>query len=189
MSRRASRPPAESAPADALARPPVHALAAPRPREDGWTAARQVDFIEALADSGSVTHAAAAVGMSRESAYRLRRRADAVDFAAAWEAAIAAATRRLADACFERAIHGVEVPILYRGEVVATRRRHSDQLAIFLLRHRDPLVYGALAGPRNYDASKFDPIRQAVARLPALVARLFGRAASLPGPAEGHGRS
>jgi hypothetical protein len=123
-----------------------------------------------------------AVGMSKESAYRLRRRPDAADFTAAWDDALAVSTRLLADACLERAIHGTEVPIVYKGEVVATRTRHSDQLAIFLLRHRDPTHYGDLTGAREFDASVIDPVRNGVARLPALVSRLLGHATRLPRP-------
>ncbi|MFN3388890.1 MAG: hypothetical protein ACK40O_08145 [Allosphingosinicella sp.] len=64
-----------------------------RARRDGWTADRQRVFIEGLAQSGCVGKAAAAAGMSRESAYRLRRRAGAEGFAAAWDACLAARPR------------------------------------------------------------------------------------------------
>ncbi len=60
-----------------------------RARRDGWDAVRQGRFIGWLAQTGSVSEAAARVGRSRESAYRLRRRADAAGFAAAWDAALA----------------------------------------------------------------------------------------------------
>lgn len=59
-------------------------------RHDGWTVCRQLDFLEALARTGSVTLSARAVGMSRESAYRLRGRPHAALFAAAWGRAIGA---------------------------------------------------------------------------------------------------
>ena len=45
-----------------------------RPRHDGWTAERQIAFIEKLADCGSISAAAKHVGMSRESVRKLRRR-------------------------------------------------------------------------------------------------------------------
>jgi hypothetical protein len=60
-----------------------------RIRKDGWTTDRQVKFIIALNKSRSVTRAAAAAGMSRESAYRLRERPGHSDFARAWDAAVA----------------------------------------------------------------------------------------------------
>lgn len=57
-------------------------------RRDGWTPRRQLAFLDVLARTRSVTRAARAVGMSRESAYRLRRRPSAALFAAAWDRAL-----------------------------------------------------------------------------------------------------
>ena len=54
-------------------------------RRDGWTPRRQLAFLDTLARTRCVTRAAAAAGMSRESAYRLRRRPSAALFAAAWD--------------------------------------------------------------------------------------------------------
>jgi hypothetical protein len=59
-------------------------------RADGWTAGRQLRFLGALADTRSVSKAADAAGMSRESAYRLRGRREGVLFAALWDEALAA---------------------------------------------------------------------------------------------------
>jgi hypothetical protein len=42
-------------------------------RHDGWTPEKQREFVEALADSGSVVGAARAVGLSEQNAYALRR--------------------------------------------------------------------------------------------------------------------
>lgn len=64
-----------------------------RARRDGWTPERQRVFIAALARTGCVGRAAAAAGMSRESAYRLRRREGAARFAAAWDSILAARPR------------------------------------------------------------------------------------------------
>ena len=57
-------------------------------RHDGWTSARQAAFIGMLYETRSVVAAAKAVGMGRESAYRLRKRTGAAGFAAAWDAAM-----------------------------------------------------------------------------------------------------
>ncbi len=54
-------------------------------RRDGWTAERQLAFLAALERTRSVTTAARAVGMSRESAYRLRERPAGELFAALWD--------------------------------------------------------------------------------------------------------
>lgn len=56
----AASPPPE--PLDSAALVPVRA------RTDGWTPQRQRAFIEVLADTGSVSAAAEAVGLSREAA-------------------------------------------------------------------------------------------------------------------------
>src|SRR5687768_6731516 len=78
-----------------------------RYRHDGWTPDKQVDFIGRLADCGCVEEAARSVGMSRNSAYALRRRDDAQAFRFAWDAAQDAAIVRLNDAALSRAINGV----------------------------------------------------------------------------------
>jgi len=64
--------------------PPCH-LPIPRPRHDGWTVDKQKIFIRTLAATRNVSRAAAAAGMSRESAYRLRRRAEGVALAQTWD--------------------------------------------------------------------------------------------------------
>ena len=59
-----------------------------RTRRDGWTPARQARFIAQLVRTACVRKAAAAIGLTRESAYRLRRRPGAGSFRAAWDTAI-----------------------------------------------------------------------------------------------------
>lgn len=66
----------------------IHRTSPERGRRDGWTPERQLRFLAALARTRSVTRAAAAAGMSRESAYRLRARRDGALFAAAWDRAL-----------------------------------------------------------------------------------------------------
>ena len=106
-----------------------------RPRADGWTPQRQVEFIAALADCGCVKRAAREAGMSVTSCYRLRRSPGAENFAAAWDAALAQAARKLVDLAFDRAIHGSEEPVFDKnGNRVGRRMRHNDRLLMFLLR-------------------------------------------------------
>jgi hypothetical protein len=57
----------------------------PTVRHDGWTAERQLRFLDALARTHSVSEAAELAGMSRESAYRLRERREGALFAALWD--------------------------------------------------------------------------------------------------------
>ncbi len=117
-----------------------------RPRYDGWTEEKQRCFIEMLADTGLVGIAAKAVGMSRESAYRLRRSVHGAAFARAWDAARHHAGGALEDIAFERALEGVEHNVYDEyGEVVCTKRVYNDRLLMFLLRHLKPERYGAAA--------------------------------------------
>jgi len=61
----------------------------PQPRRDGWTPARQLAFLAALAETRSVSRAAEVAGMGREGAHRLRNRRDGALFAAIWDLALA----------------------------------------------------------------------------------------------------
>lgn len=117
--------------------------AAPKARGDGWSPQRQLDFIAALAESGCVTEACAAVGASPSGAYRLRARTDAVSFRAAWDAALDVGIRRLGDAALSRALHGVRRPVFYQGEQIGERVYYDERLAMFLLRTRDARHHGA----------------------------------------------
>jgi hypothetical protein len=111
-------------------------------RHDGWSPDRQRAFIEALADRGSVTEAADAVGMSARSAYKLRRSPGGENFAHAWDAAIHQAALHLADIAFDRAIHGSEEPVFDKeGRRVGRRMRQNDRLLMFLLRAHLPERY------------------------------------------------
>lgn len=126
-----------------------------RPRSTGWTPDRQRKFIEALASSACVTEAAANVGLSATSAYNLRRRPEAEAFRLAWDAAIDFAMRRLVDAALARAVHGVAVPVFWKGEQVGERREYPERLAMFLMSAHDPARFGArrAAAAPHYDAA------------------------------------
>jgi hypothetical protein len=122
--------------------PPNFAPAERRFRHDGWTPHRQRDFIAALAQTGCVTDAAVAVGMSARSAYALRSVPLATSFRAAWDIALDYAIHRLADAALSRAINGVARPVFFNGEQVGEQRFFDERLTMFLLRTRDPARFG-----------------------------------------------
>lgn len=114
-----------------------------RARHDGWTPVRQQAFIAALARTACVAEAATAVGMTARSAYRLRARADAGCFAEAWDRALGSAVEQLADLAVGRALNGTVRPIFYQGRQVGERRYFDERLAMFILRTRDPVRFGA----------------------------------------------
>ncbi|CAN5528961.1 hypothetical protein BH09PSE4_BH09PSE4_00950 [soil metagenome] len=110
-----------------------------RRRPDGWSHEKQRAFIEALADSGSVSAAARELDVSLTSCYRLRRAPGAEGFAAAWDAALQQASKRLIDIAFDRAMNGVEDPVFDKdGRRIACRYRYNDRLLMFLLRAHQP---------------------------------------------------
>lgn len=106
-----------------------------RSRKDGWTPERQVGFIAALADTGSVSQAAREAGMSVTSCYRLRNSPGGENFARAWDSALAHCAQKIVDLSFERAIHGTEEPVFDRdGRRIGHRIRYDHRTAQFLMR-------------------------------------------------------
>lgn len=102
----------------------------PTPANAKFGAAQQVRFLDGLALHGNVRAAAARVGVSRDTVYRLRRREPA--FANLWEAALVHARAAGEAELASRAFDGVAVPVFCRGEHVATWRRHDPR---YLLTH------------------------------------------------------
>lgn len=105
----------------------------PRVRDEGWTADRQRAFLAHLAQTGCISHACTAVGLSRQSAYALRHRYPNSVFAIGWEVAIGMARQAMLDEATERAFLGREVEVWYHGEHRGTRIVHNDRLLMFLL--------------------------------------------------------
>jgi hypothetical protein len=102
-----------------------------RARRDGWTPDRQRLFLHELAQTRSVGRSAASVGMSRESAYRLRARPGAASFAAAWDLALAPPRPKEIEPAFRR---GKLVPIRIGRRIVGQRVQYDDRILGNLLR-------------------------------------------------------
>jgi hypothetical protein len=113
-----------------------------RPRHDGWTAERQIHFIQTLAATKCVDEACRRVGMSDTSAYELRNRPCGAAFAKAWDIALECQLDRLEQSVIERALNGVPRPIFYKGEQVGEYRHYDERLTMFLLRSRRAARYG-----------------------------------------------
>ena len=135
-SRQPARGPVSTAAATSFAAVPVRA------RHDGWTPARQIAFVNALAACACVDEACRLVGMSTKSYYTLRTRPDAGSFRQAVDTALDLGIHRLADAMLGRAINGVADPVFYKGEQIGERRRYDERMAMFLLRAHAPERYG-----------------------------------------------
>lgn len=149
---------------DASAKPLASFTPVPRQcqRHDGWTPERQQEFIEALADLGSVRAAANAAGMAPEGAYQLRRHPEAGEFREAWEKALACGVQRLEDVAMDRALNGVEVPVYHFGEVVGQRTVYNDRLLMFLLKNRasDRFAADAFGKPDAATRGQLDRLKK-----------------------------
>lgn len=106
-----------------------------RTRHDGWTPDKQRRLIAAIAETGSISAAARAVGASHASAYDLYHHPDGASFRAAWDRALACGVSRIHDIAMERATTGTPVPVFYRGEQIGEQVRFSDRVLVHLLRH------------------------------------------------------
>ena len=106
-----------------------------RYRADGWTPVRQAIFLGPLAETRCVAKAACAVGMSRESAYRLRDKPGAESFAAAWDKILSTpGESRMSthDLLWHRAEYGKIRPVMHRGRCVGMRASPDNDALITL---------------------------------------------------------
>ncbi|WP_108812615.1 hypothetical protein [Sphingorhabdus sp. Alg231-15] len=146
--------------------PAAEELARPRARHDGWSPDRQVVFLEALARTGNVRAAARYAGLSRESAYKLRRRPDARAFARAWDAAIIHARDIFQDDLMDKGLNGWSEAVWHQGEEVGTRERWSAPLFLAALARLDKMADRIdLAGkPAQVAAERFDDLLDGIGK-------------------------
>jgi hypothetical protein len=111
-----------------------------RARHDGWTPQKQREFVEELADTGCVRAAAAKVGMTEQSASRLRRRPDARAFNLVCEAALHASVRRIRAIAWERAVEGTVRRHYYHGELKSEEVVYDNRLLVYLLSKAEKLI-------------------------------------------------
>lgn len=114
-----------------------------------WDADRKVRFLDHLALKCDVRAACAGVGMSRTSAYLLRRR-DAV-FARGWQAALVLARAHVKEVLATRALDGVEEAVWFRGERVGVKRRFDTRLLLAHLARLDRATAGDEAAAARFD--------------------------------------
>lgn len=123
-----------------------------RARRDGWSVARQCEFLAHLYLTGSVTAAARAVGMSRASAYRLREREGAESLSHAWDAVfVPPGMGRVADPRIDwRKVTsptliwwvewGLVKPVIWQERMTAIRQKPCNSALLRLLRRCDAAV-------------------------------------------------
>ncbi len=131
-------------------------------RQDGWSPERKLRFLDRLAMTGNVRAACAAVGMSRETAYALRRR-DAL-FARGWAAALLLAREAAVELLHDMATEGIEEEVWYRGEHVGTKRRIDARLLLAHMTRLDKLAEQADHVAAR-DAERFEEVLARVAEV------------------------
>jgi hypothetical protein len=109
-------------------------------RQDGWSAAAQRMFLEAIAEGLGVDVACACVGLSSSSAYAFRRSPRGAAFALGWRAATLLAREAVAERLMVRALHGQVDTITRDDGSTITRHRHDNRLGMSLLARLDRQV-------------------------------------------------
>lgn len=145
-------PPVQSDPDPQPLLPSFAPVPRAKERSNGWKPEVQRQFIEALAETGSVKAACRRVNRADHGAYMLRRHPEAAEFRKAWDVAADIGMRRIEDVAMDRALHGVEVPVYSYGKIVGTRTVFNDRLLMFMLRNRAPERFAAGAPPRAPNA-------------------------------------
>ena len=117
-----------------------------------WTAERQQQFLQYLAETGNVSRSVKLIGTSPARVYALRQNDPA--FREAWEEAEEIAADRLEQEAWRRAVEGFEEPVVSAGKLVRDEdgnavmiRRYSDVLLIRLLQAHRPQKFDRRVAP------------------------------------------
>jgi hypothetical protein len=113
------------------------------PAPQHFTRAAQAEFLEALSDWGNVRAAAKRVGVSRSTAYRMRRACPR--FRELWDGALLIARPQVEEVLADRALNGITETVFYHGEEVATRKRFDARLLLAHLGRLDRLSHNRAA--------------------------------------------
>ena len=110
-------------------------------RHDGWTPERIGDFLFGLASCGTVEGAAAAAGLSPQSAYNFRNRRQGRAFAKMWDAVLIHRGRaKVAGDNQARAVAGNVSRRMREGVVVEELHFHDNRLSMAVLTRLDRLA-------------------------------------------------
>ncbi len=102
-------------------------------------AAMQAEFLSHLTESLSVTSAAKATGITRQTVYDWLSKSRA--FKIKFNAAMQTINAYLEDEAIRRAVHGIDKAIFHQGKKVDTVKEYSDTLLAMLLKSHMPDNY------------------------------------------------
>ena len=98
-----------------------------RPRRDGWTPAAQATFIAAREGGATIAAAAAAAGMSRQAAYKLRAHPAGGAVRAMWHPPVPTLTADQVDAALERMAGVRRAPALSDAALLHALRKTAPR--------------------------------------------------------------
>ena len=131
--------------------PPFYPVPALRSRRGGWSPQRQADFLGFLAETGSVLAACERVGLSREAAYKLRRRPGAKSFAAAWDAALGAPVRKVTHPDAGPTANSGQIRITMEdGRYVGAAQESDDSMLLRMLDRWDRMFARRLTSESHF---------------------------------------
>lgn len=133
-------------------------------------------FFHQLAQTGSVSLAAARSQIRRSRLYEMRQ--DDPAFAERWTNALHLGVERLQDTAMSRALHGMPKPVWRNGQKVGSVQQFDNRLLQFLLKAHRPDLYGDRPGAAA-PGLPFDLVKRmaaAEARMEALGAQRAGQA-------------
>lgn len=108
-------------------------------RSNRGNAEKRQRALDALRSGSSVSEAAKAAGVARETLWKWRQRDE--EFAVAYHDAAEEGTDRCEDEALRRAVDGWDEPVWHQGVQVGVVRKYDSTLLIFLLKARRPDKY------------------------------------------------
>jgi hypothetical protein len=138
----------------------------PKMEERSWA-----EFLDSLSEHGIITEACHHSGISRQQ-LRKRRNTDP-DFEAAYQEAYELGTEAIEDEATKRATKGTNEPVFWKGRRIATVRKKSDLLLMFILKKRRPEFrdnYAPQTTPEDHELD-YSPREQIARRIAQLTAR------------------
>lgn len=115
-----------------------------RPTHNAFSPRLQAHFLGYLAETGSVAQACARVGMSRQSAYRLRTKPGAESFVAAWEVALGRPKPRVTSPDLEYLAYHGYIRLRFRAGKYLGAWQKPDAAAHLKLLRRYDRVFGRI---------------------------------------------
>jgi hypothetical protein len=116
--------------------PELDAADASRARDERWS---RDAFLAAFEETGMVSRACEAIGISRQTAYMERQRNEG--FAIDWADVEERTTETMEREAYRRAVEGITEPVVSAGKHVTDVTSYSDRLLEFMLKARRPEKY------------------------------------------------